>query len=554
MSRTGSRSLLVFLAVLGVISAAQAPARGQQEQQEPAVLSGIQYLRGRASGQPVGESAMIALALLKANTPKSDPVLVSCIARIQKRFTSSAYAPEKTGGHDIYEAAVVAMALSNLESDTHRGEINLVATYLIGKQNANGSWDYVGRNRGDSSISQYALLGLWECENSGVDIPPPVWDRAASWYLSVQTSAGSWNYHRDQPEYADNLSMTAAGLGSLLLCKRQLERFRETKRGINPLLTALTSTSPSQNYEVATSLGQIDQAVRKSMAWLGGNYTTTQQSLIGQSIYYGLYGIERVAAFADRQTIGRVDLLEKGRTYIKSTQKPDGSWSVSPYSDEMNTVWAVLFLTKSTAKSIKRVTIKRLGAGTLVGGRYLPKDLTSMTVAGGHIMSRPMNGAVEGMLAVLEDPRAQTADTAVSGLIERYWREGPDALRPFKDRFRKLLTDRDPGMRQVAAWALSKTADLDVVPDLIGALVDPEENVVAAAALGLQLLSRKLEGLGPPSPSTPNQRKEAAEAWRAWYDSIRPLDAEADDDEGIRKAPGRSAAPPAANPVRSPSP
>jgi len=169
-------------------------------------------------------------------------------------------------------------------------------------------------------------------------------------------------------------------------------------------------------------------------------------------------------------------------------------------------------------------------------------------------MSRPMNGAVEGMLAVLEDPRAQTADTAVSGLIERYLRAGPDMLRPFKDRFRKLLTDRDPGMRQVAAWALSRTADLDVVPDLIGALVDREENVVAAAALGLQLLSRKLEGLGPPpSPSTPEERKEAAKAWRAWYDSIRPLDADADDD-GIRKAPGRSAAPPAANPVRSPSP
>ena len=144
----------------------------------------------------------------------------------------------------------------------------------------------------------------------------------------------------------------------------------------------------------------------------------------------------------------------------------------------MNTVWAMLFLTKSTAKSIKRVVNRKLGAGTLLGGRELPKDLTSMTVAGGRIMSRPMNGAVEGMLAVLEDPRAQSADTAVAGLIERYHREGPEVLRPFKDRFRKMLTDRDPGVRQVAAWALARTGDLDVVPALIDALVDPEENVV----------------------------------------------------------------------------
>ena len=51
----------------------------------------------------------------------------------------------------------------------------------------------------------------------------------------------------------------------------------------------------------------------------------------------------------------------------------------------MNTVWAILFLTKSTAKTIRRITISpKLGAGTLLGGRELPKDLTSMTVAGGR--------------------------------------------------------------------------------------------------------------------------------------------------------------------------
>ena len=43
-----------------------------------------------------------------------------------------------------------------------------------------------------------------------------------------------------------------------------------------------------------------------------------------------------------------------------------------------------------------------------------------MTVAGGRVVSRPMNGAIEGMLAVLEDPRAEQADAAVAGLVERY--------------------------------------------------------------------------------------------------------------------------------------
>ncbi len=162
-------------------------------------------------------------------------------------------------------------------------------------------------------------------------------------------------------------------------------------------------------------------------------------------------------------------------------------------------MWAVLFLTKSTAKSIRRIEIKRLGAGTLLGGRGLPKDLTSMTVAGGRVVSRPMNGAIEGMLAILEDPRTDQADAAVAGLEERYHKEGPGVLRPFKDRFRKMLTDRDPGVRQVAVWGLARIGDLDVVPMLIDALIDADDEVVRAARLGLQLLSRKIDGLGPTS-------------------------------------------------------
>ncbi len=43
---------------------------------------------------------------------------------------------------------------------------------IMGKQKANGSWDYDNRTFGDTSISQYAVLGLWEAENAGVTISP----------------------------------------------------------------------------------------------------------------------------------------------------------------------------------------------------------------------------------------------------------------------------------------------------------------------------------------------------------------------------------------------
>ncbi len=243
--------------------------------------------------------------------------------------------------------------------------------------------------------------------------------------------------------------------------------------------------------------------------------------------------IERIGALGDRQTIGKVDWFAKGRDFIHATQSTDGSWT-GAHGTEMNTVWAILFLTKSTAKTIRRITqAPKLGAGTLLGGRELPKDLTSMTVAGGRVVSRPMNGAIEEMLAVLEDPRAEQADAAVAGLVERYYAQGPSVLRPFKPRFRKMLADRDPGVRQLAAWALAHTGDLDVVPALVDAMGVPheEEDVITSIRMGLQILSRKITGMGPPTPSSAQERLAAARKWREWYQAIRPLDVEGQDDD-----------------------
>ena len=196
-----------------------------------------------------------------------------------------------------------------------------------------------------------------------------------------------------------------------------------------------------------------------------------------------------------------------------------------------NTVWAILFLTKSTAKTLERIEVKRLGAGTLLGGRGLPKDLSSLTVAGGRVVSRPMNGAVEGMLAVLEDPRAENADSALAGLVARYQAEGPAALRPHKDRFRKLLTDRDPGLRRVAAWALARTGDLDAVPALIDALTDPDESVVVVARRGPATAQPEDRRPRPAVPVDPRAAPRGrARRWRAWYDV---------DPAARRRGPGR---------------
>jgi HEAT repeats len=536
-----------WIRLVGIVVPLLGSSEYARAQQEPAVETGVRFLRARYAGKPAGESAMIALGLLKAEVPHADPAVQACISKIRSRFSSGGYNPEMGDGRGTYEATAVVMALSNLDPVENKSLINMLATYLLGNQNANGSWDYKGREKGDTSISQYAVLGLWEVENAGIEVPPSVWDRAAGWFLSVQHTAGGWNYHPDEGgRYTDTVAMTAAGVGSLLICQRQLERYRPGQRrggAASALLTPLTTETTQVDYHPSTSSVEITKAVQKGLAWISSNFAPNNPTLAGQSSMYMLYGLERIGALADRTTIGRLDWFEKGRSYLRSSQQADGAWRQPPNTDEMNTVWAVLFLTKSTAKSIRKIEIRRLAAGTLLGGRGLPKDLTSMTVAGGRVVSRPMNGAVEGMLAVLEDPRAEQADAAVAGLEERYRLEGPASLRPFKSRFRKMLTDRDPGVRQVAVWGLARIGDLDVVPILIDALIDADDEVVKAARLGLQLLSRKIEGLGPDVPSSPEERRAAADRWRAWYAAIRPLDLDdQDEDTGDAKRPASPAA------------
>jgi hypothetical protein len=504
-----------------LLGAAQPAA--QPEAQEPAVMAGADYLRRISAGRQVGETAMIALGMLKAEVPDTDPALAACLAKLRSRFVSGGYKPERTTGTDVYEAAAVALALANTSAAERGDQLQTLAAYIMRKQKPNGSWDYDSRSHGDTSISQYAVLGLWECENNGVEIPPGVWDRAAQWYMSVQSPMGSWNYHRDEggPE---TISMTAAGVGSLLICRRQLEQYRQFQKEANPYLTPVEGAGPRLDFRPVTTNAKIDEAVTRGMSWIAARFDTNDVPIFGKSIYYGLYGIERIGALSDRQVIGRVDWFERGAAFIRSSQRGDGSWS-STYGDDVSTVWAMLFLTRSTRKSIQKYEYKKLGPGTLLGGRYLPGDLTTMAVAGGRIISRPMNGAVEGMLDVLEDPRVANADSALAGVMDRYRKEGPAALRPHKDRFRRMLGARDPGVREVAAWALGRTTDLDVVPDLAKALEDADDRVVASARQGLLLISRKIDGPGPEPGASPERKRAAAEEWLRWYGVVRPLDA-----------------------------
>jgi hypothetical protein len=487
----------------------------------PIITRGVAYLKAHANDRQVGEAALAGLALVKCEVPPNDPVLQMIVNRIKGRFKEGRYDPDNEGGSGIYEAAVALMFLSNLSPATYKAELEGLTRFLIGRQLPSGGWDYSYRSAGDTSISQYALLGLWEAANAGVEIAPEVWDRAALWYLSVQSSAGSWNYHRDEPQWAETVAMTGAGAGSLLICQMQLQRFFKALEPPSPLMTPLFPEGQAI-YEPKVSSKTLNAATRRGVGWIGSRFVISEdESRFGQSSFYTLYGIERIAALGGPEIMKGIDWYRQGFRYIQARQQSDGSWNAK-HDILPNTCWALLFLAKATAQTVQKIEIKRLGAGTLLGGRGLPRDLSTLTVAGGRVMVRPMGGAIEGMLAVLEDPRSEQVESAMAGLIDQYNARGPSALRPLKDRFRKLMTDRDPTNRAVGAWGLGRIGEIDAAPLLIKALEDADEGVVQEARVGLQVLSRKIEGPGPPVGSTSEQRAQAARQWQAWFDSIRP--------------------------------
>ena len=544
MSRIARIAALgIGLATASAVSGApNVPPPGAES---PTVQKGLAYLRGHSTGQQPGEAALAALAMIESGVPASDPGLSAFLGTILARFNgTTTYAPQRTGGRETYEIALVAMVLANLDPKAYREHIQNLADQLIASQNSHGAWDYSNRqSQGDTSMSQYAVLGLWMAgEQGNATIPPQVWDRAARWFLTTQLADGGFYYHPDEPGAGwggVSISMTAAGTGSLLICRGQLDPHFKPPAPLNPLLIPVDPEGAANKRFVSQlSPSSLESAASKGVSWLGSHYLPARSGVIGPSGYYGLYAVERVGALTRLDRFGGHEWFGEGRRFVEGSQAADGSWDASD-GPVVSTSYGVLFLIRANATTIKKIKEKRLGAGTLLGGRGLPTRLDDLTVAGGRVVVRPMNGAVEGMLKVLEDPKAENADAALAGLLAEYGRRGPAVLAPLKDRFRKLLTDKDPGVRRVAAWALARTGELEIVPILINALRDPDPEVMIEVRSGLQLLARKVDGYGPPVGATPEQVLDAIRKWRDWYNTVRPVDQAADQGDDPAAAPAR---------------
>jgi len=192
-----------------------------------------------------------------------------------------------------------------------------------------GGWRYgQAMDDADLSATQFVLLALRAASQAGYPIEkvsPKTWEAVAQYVKNSQKADGGFPYQiGGQPTG----SMTACGVGCLLICKEQM---------------ALSETRKPPAW--------IDGAIANGMGWLDKNFDAEHNiGETGHHFYY-LYGIERVGDLSGRREFNGKDWYLRGATLLVERQDADGKWqdgsSFRPH-DVLGTCFALLFLKRAT--------------------------------------------------------------------------------------------------------------------------------------------------------------------------------------------------------------
>lgn len=560
LSRRWRHLVGVIALVVGVLSPWSFAADWTPEVRQ-ALQKGVAYFQKNAAAIHSSNAGIVAYACLSAGEPEASPVVATCIGLIQKKITGSEYKPT---GHHTYEAGTDAMALAAANAEKYRDQLKAISAFILREQRPHGGWDYLGEEHGgDTSVSQYGMLGLWAASRGGVEIPIKAWDQAAQWHLKSQLRDGAFGYQPFNRQADPKHSMTVAGIGSLCIARIYLSQAgigspapveeedpskKSTKAfGIldrasqreSPEPTETTAPVVNANYKPQVTRKGLDEAINRGMGWLTRMYTIDKP--IGWQYYY-LYGLERAASLTSSPTIGKNDWYAEGSKFVVAKQGENGTWN--DIGGEMpSTAFAMLFLARATEKIAPkpmRVTAPTYGGGQLSGGRGLPSDLSNVDTKGGQVTAKKMDTPIDKLLAVLENPKSQQIESAQASLVEAVQIGKREELIGQKDLLIKLTKDSRVEVRRTAFWALGRCSDLRVAPLLIQGLDDPEYDVVVEARNSLCLLSRRPRGFGLPEDilqklpeNTPQAERDAAldkwhredvRRWKEWYQSVRPYE------------------------------
>ena len=409
-----ARTAALILVVVVFVPTSEVSAADNVAVQQ-AIDRGAAFLRSKVSAEPAGDDALTALAMLKAGDSADSREIQAVVSAIRAKIDDGVYEPE---AHHIYEAGVDATLLSDVanaidegQGDLYQVELTAIAEYLISSQRSNGGWDYPSRQGsvGDTSVVQYAMLGLWAAARRGIAVNPVVWQRSISWHIANQNPDGGFRYRPGLDPSESTLNMAINAIGSTYIAMMHLapgdlpdvtdpriaRANRQEEAGstsIGPLeqvnLDRVANVPENPAVTPAEIPGNTAQMVTRCYNWIVPRFGAVNNTPHFKGYYY--YSLERMAALTAIEQIGNASWFDVCANRLIRDQKDDGSWEMTSAQfagTTRDTCFAVLFLTRSTAKILGTFEPPNpIGGGLMSGGRLPDGDLSSFRVDGTGVL------------------------------------------------------------------------------------------------------------------------------------------------------------------------
>jgi hypothetical protein len=510
-----------FVAYAGDVEGAQLDTDLRDEPRVKAAIERALAFLGPQDDQRLGAQALVARAHLFAGR-RDHPSIVKAVEAVRFTIRIRPVAEPTL----VYSLGLAIAFLTELDPVVYRPEIDGLVRLVLELQRKAGNWGYPNTPEvGDTSMTQYAVFGLWSASKAGIEVGEEVWIRAANWLIRTQDRGGGWGYQGSDPVTYELVrqreirrSMTEAAMASLLLCGEQLRffSFESDQLRVSRLLKP-AHEQPSRPPSAGVERHRLDEALRRGVQW----NETTREPIYSRFPYYHFYTVERFETFrraALRESGGSEQWHRDGVEDLLRRQQSDGSWQGEEGSAP-STAFAVLFILRATRITLTK--IEGLVAGTLVGGRGLPQPgggVGRPQSRPGETVRRP-NAQMADLVRQMDDPRFLASFQGVENVGVAQEKVEPEKM---VKRLLELAGDDNPEAKAAALRALGRSQNLDDVPVMIEAIRDPNPAVYQAAVDALRRFDRRIADYGKTVPADDAFRAAEAAQWRQWYRTIRP--------------------------------
>jgi hypothetical protein len=455
---------------------------------------------------------------------------------------------------------------------------------------------------GDNSNTQFGLIGLWVAARHGVPADDAFALIEARFLTSQNPSDGGWSYTSTGAGVAgaSTASMTCAGLLGLAVgaARGNVGGSRTAPKppegapndpfdnppggkgdgrkgapdgGPKPIVPA------DRKKAIEAGLKAVGSVIRRTgggapappnqpgIAFPGAAGGGALAGFVGLgNEYYLLWSVERVAMAYGLDTIGDCDWYDWGCGHLLPAQRPDGSWDGGSYGADVNTSFALLFLSRSNfVRDLSRKITGKVndpGKAELRGTKDRP-PLFAPPVQGGSpgpggtpaapppppeppestpalpnvkpsgdpladALVAATGAAFDAKLKEARDSKGSDYTAALVHAIPKLdgdrQKQARDALADRLTRMtaatlRRMLKDHDAELRRAACLACAMKDDRQHVPDLIERITDESDLVVRAARAGLKSLTEK--DFGPPPGADAAAKAKAQADWKKWYET-----------------------------------